>query len=653
MISLLVRRCEWHEGAAAPSTGGATLYFLWLSLLIKCLVAYTRVLGTWVRHGELRDAAGELFIFRKGAEVPALNGSEDAWNGAFATRSAAAVPELLAPLTTAVLVAGKSRRLAQTLTDEEAPISYKDKREVLGLDTEVEERLLSLMHQVMRRSPDVWTSADAADVASDVAASSPTTVTSCITSRVIARRQYPPASLTATWESSASAQHQMAHIELPKWHIPIAPRRSAPSFIGHAPCAMEACMANTWMDDHVALDESALCDELCHLIPPGADHKMIEPPAHSRLQKLMDLLAVGQSVLTEYGTEGHPNERIHAFAILNRLPPLKLMLHEVLIEPLTQACASSGPELLSALPEVIEVAKLLHSVILGGEPRLTARPLERVYMAAEAHTPWRPLVGQLTLSLHEVLVDAGISKDHASRFSFELLPAAPTQPAGSVQLLAGQDVPLDSANVRAFNSLKLTYSPPWPLQLIFSATALAKQQQIFALLLRLRRAKWCLESLHLGRIGSGNGSFGGTLRLWWTLRSELLHAIHHIYGFFSVAVISAEWHAWVARVSKLRDIDSLRTAHEDFCVSVAARCFIEDRFVAELDAIDAILTLALRLRVQLEALSTLPPAAHMAAARRWRKELRRSIQLLTDTLDKQPESRALSEALNFNYFYDG
>jgi len=127
-------------------------------------------------------------------------------------------------------------------------------------------------------------------------------------------------------------------------------------------------------------------------------------------------------------------------------------------------------------------------------------------------------------------------------------------------------------------------------------------QAVFGLLLRLRRAKWCLETLHLGgakvsshnrndashtetemsRSGTdasqihrgiagtgshsgiagtgphggiaGTGPHGGiatraasagggyALRLWWTLRSELLHAIGHIYGYCSLAVISAEWY---------------------------------------------------------------------------------------------------------------
>jgi hypothetical protein len=334
-----------------------------------------------------------------------------------------------------------------------------------------------------------------------------------------------------------------------------------------------------------------------------------------------------------------------------------------------RACGRAGPELLVRLPELAETARLLHAVVLAGEPRLTSPPLERLFAAADAHAPWRPSIGELTISLHEILIESGVSKAHAMRFALELSSPADRQACDRSN--PPQGAPLDSANVRAFDSLALAFTPPWPLQLAFSAAALAKQQQVFALLLRLRRAKWSLEGLPLGRAaGARRGglniearragintdlpyAYGGAgLRHWWTLRSELLHAIDHLYGFFCLAVISAEWRAWVGRLPQMPSVDAVRTSHMSFCDTIATRCFLGDGFTAELAAIDAILTLALRLRVQLEALGTLPPAAHAAAARRWRTELRRSIKLLTATLDTQPASRALGEALNFNHFYD-
>jgi len=68
----------------------------------------------------------------------------------------------------------------------------------------------------------------------------------------------------------------------------------------------------------------------------------------------------------------------------------------------------------------------------------------------------------------------------------------------------------------------------------------------------------------------------------------------------------------------LSDVAAVAAAHASFCERVWSRCFLDEQnYAAELSAIDAILSLALRLRVQLEALATLPAAAHAAAARRY------------------------------------
>jgi len=151
LLSLLLARCEWHEACGGEAVGGEGgvgdgrgLYFVWLRILVRCLLAYARVLGGWVERGraaagggrlkseqhvfhscgcepgELRDAAGELFVYRAGAHAdPALGagGGDSAagWEGAFALRPAGCVPLFLAPLAPSILVCGKSRRLVGSL----------------------------------------------------------------------------------------------------------------------------------------------------------------------------------------------------------------------------------------------------------------------------------------------------------------------------------------------------------------------------------------------------------------------------------------------------------------------------------------------------------------------------------------------------------
>jgi hypothetical protein len=635
VLSLLMRRCQAHEATNGHMAAGGAPIFFWLSVLLRCLLAYLRALDSWVGSGQLRDAPGELFVYRR-TSAPSLDDPEAAWESTFALRPMAAVPELLRPLASAVLVAGKSRHLARTLP----PAAGGEMVKAGALQAEVVRRLLRIIDPVSRALGD---GLGAPCVAAGQTASSVGMQTSRLPAERRQQGDLGPAPVLSA-----------APVDLRPWRIPLAPRRPCP--FGGYTSAETACGGMAQGGE--ALHDAGLCLELCRLPPSVSKPTMAESPGQAELDHLMLALADGPSIghvapnLGEQRTDSDASA-LDARGAACRLPPLTVLLHDALVGPVARACGRAGPELLARLPQIIETAGLLHAVVLAGEPRLTSPPLERLFAAADAHGPWRPSVGQLTLSLHEILIDSGVPRAQAARFAFEVLPGSAAGRHAGARPVPAQGAPLDSANVRAFDTLALTYTPPWPLQLAFSAAALARQQQVFALLLRLRRAKWSLEGLPLGRAGGVRRTEGGySLRPWWTLRSELLHAIDQLYGYFSLAVISAEWRAWVERVPQMLSVDAVRTAHQAFCDSVAARCFLDDGFSAELKAIDDIFTLALRLRVQLEALGSLPPAAHAAAARRWRTELRRSIQLLTATLDKQPASRALGEALNFNHFYD-
>jgi len=116
VLSLLMRRCEWHEAVGAPRTRDGAPLFFWLALLLRCVLSYARALGGWLQHGVLQDAPGELFVYRRGGSS-GLDDAEGVWEGAYALRGTAAVPELLRHLAPSVLVAGKSRHLVGTLPD--------------------------------------------------------------------------------------------------------------------------------------------------------------------------------------------------------------------------------------------------------------------------------------------------------------------------------------------------------------------------------------------------------------------------------------------------------------------------------------------------------------------------------------------------------
>lgn len=139
----------------------------------------------------------------------------------------------------------------------------------------------------------------------------------------------------------------------------------------------------------------------------------------------------------------------------------------------------------------------------------------------------------------------------------------------------------------------------------------------------------------------------------------MLHLISAIYSHVALGVILPEWQAFLSNTAKAIDADAFREAHETFAARVEERCLIGGTHAPIIAAIDRILGLALRLRIQLDELPRLSIRAHAASAARWRAELRVGVCFVLDelrsTAAREPGLRAelmeLCQLLDSNGFY--
>ena len=115
-------------------------------------------------------------------------------------------------------------------------------------------------------------------------------------------------------------------------------------------------------------------------------------------------------------------------------------------------------------------------------------------------------------------------------------------------------------------------------------------------------------------------------------------------------------------VHSIKDVDAFRWAHKRFVERCLTRCLLRSQHHRILAAIERIVELALRLRVQLEALPKLSVRAHATSAIRWRGELRAGVRLVLEELScaasREPltagcgsELIDLCQLLNYNRFY--
>ena len=232
---------------------------------------------------------------------------------------------------------------------------------------------------------------------------------------------------------------------------------------------------------------------------------------------------------------------------------------------------------------------------------------------------------------------------------------------------------LDSADVRALSSLRLRFNLQWPLQLAISEASLATHEKVFGLLVMLRRARWALETAENGSEAAADGSSGGgggrvggsdawrqCAHPWRVLRAEVLHLVSAIYAHLTLGVIHPEWRAFEQTVmdAKENHVDAFRTAHEGFAARVARGCLLSDSDLPIRNAIERILGLALRLRLQLDDLPRLDANQHAANAAGWRRELRSGVVFVLTELKRAAEQEArpelidLCRLIDYNNHYD-
>ena len=140
--------------------------------------------------------------------------------------------------------------------------------------------------------------------------------------------------------------------------------------------------------------------------------------------------------------------------------------------------------------------------------------------------------------LHATFVDsliaAGISSDAAHCFKVEVAssaggvpsrasvsnpqcypPSANSRDGGGSRVVGS--IGLDAADVHALSDLRVRFVAEWPLPLAISDQCLLTHERIFNWLLRLRRARWALETCE----SKGGMSDWRCAHPWRVLRSEV------------------------------------------------------------------------------------------------------------------------------------
>ncbi|KAJ3808307.1 Spc98 family-domain-containing protein [Lentinula aff. lateritia] len=150
---------------------------------------------------------------------------------------------------------------------------------------------------------------------------------------------------------------------------------------------------------------------------------------------------------------------------------------------------------------------------------------------------------------------------------------------------------LTSRTVKIMDGLSLEYAVPFPLTYIFTPVNLQIYNEIFVLLLRIRRAKSLLEKILVrGASGSNPG-----LKAFYAMRSRLSWFVNTFLNFLTTYVIQTQalsFHNALIEAQS-QSFDQVIKAHEDHVRKMENRCLLQAKTNALYQAVLSILDMTL------------------------------------------------------------
>lgn len=121
---------------------------------------------------------------------------------------------------------------------------------------------------------------------------------------------------------------------------------------------------------------------------------------------------------------------------------------------------------------------------------------------------------------------------------------------------------------KAWNHLGLSYTPKWPLHVLFTPTVLEKYNSLFKLLLAVRRAQMALQ--HTWYLQMSCRQRGRSL---WQLRVHMAFLIDNLQYYVQVDVLETQYTQLLEKIRATHDFESIKHAHELFLTALQAQLF--------------------------------------------------------------------------------
>lgn len=156
-----------------------------------------------------------------------------------------------------------------------------------------------------------------------------------------------------------------------------------------------------------------------------------------------------------------------------------------------------------------------------------------------------------------------------------------------------KDMKTQKRSMKTFDTLRTTYTLPWPIANILRPSSLVTYQRIFTFLLQTHRAKHLLQCQpFLSTIGSSWNHKSTYSTLTYSLRYRLLFITNTLLTYLTEIVLSVSTAEMRAHMVRAEDVDAMIAVHESYIERLEEQCLISKRLAPIHQAIISLLDLA-------------------------------------------------------------
>ncbi|XP_057306974.1 gamma-tubulin complex component 4-like [Hydractinia symbiolongicarpus] len=127
----------------------------------------------------------------------------------------------------------------------------------------------------------------------------------------------------------------------------------------------------------------------------------------------------------------------------------------------------------------------------------------------------------------------------------------------------------------SWDYLKISYSPPWPLHLLFTPNVMEKYNTLFMFLLKVRRTQIELQNVWALQMSSKrSGKTKSIPSITWGLRRQMAFFIDNLQYYLQVDVLESQFTVLLEKIKKTHDFESIHTSLDFFLISMLMQSFI-------------------------------------------------------------------------------